>query len=522
MSKYLIKSLQIDINYTVNSFIYTLRGLPILNDLITDDIYSSRIIKKIVYIIIFLFYILRAIFLKFFYFFIIFVTCYELFPNTLVKTYFHIYFVLTILGMFINNKLLNTSKKKYFSIVLFKMEANKYAKTTLLWNLFSNLILNSICIFIFGFIIKSPIRYSLMLIIFSLFIRLIGEALNILFYKKYKYIWYSNTRVYTIVLAVSTLVLLLPYINIYIPFNVMFITTVFTIILGLISLRYLLRLRDYKLIYKKIFSVVDVMNSKLDKDYFRQEMVSVKDKDKIIDNKKLIGKKGYDLFNTIFFERHREILIRSAKKYSIILIGIYIVISYLVITDKEFTKMTSNFLLNNLGWFVMIMYFVNRGAIITQAMFFNCDHAMLRYNFYRNKDTLLGLFKKRLLTISKVNLLPSGVIAIGNTILLILCNNTNYIVLITSFLFIIFLSIFFSVHYLVIYYLLQPFNKEMEVKKISYSIVTLITYMISYQLTSLSMNSLLFSGLGLMITIIYIGLSLLLVYRYAPKTFKLF
>ena len=148
MSKYLIKSLQIDINYTVNSFIYTLRGLPILKDLITDDIYSSRIIKKIVYIIIFLFYILRAIFLKFFYFFIIFVTCYELFPNTLVKTYFHIYFVLTILGMFINNKLLNTSKKKYFSIVLFKMEANKYAKTTLLWNLFSNLILNSICIFI--------------------------------------------------------------------------------------------------------------------------------------------------------------------------------------------------------------------------------------------------------------------------------------------------------------------------------------------------------------------------------------
>ena len=522
MSKYLIKSLQIDINYTVNSFIYTLRGLPILKDLITDDIYASKIIKKIIYVIILLFFLARAIFLKFFYFFVIFVTCYELFPDTLVKTYFHVYFILTILGMFINNKLLNTSKKKYFSIFLFKMEANKYAKSNLIWNLFSNLILNSICIFIFGFIIKSSVRYSLMLIVFSLFIRLIGEALNIVFYKKYNYIWYSNTRVYSIVLSVSILLLLLPYINIYIPLNIMFIITFITIILGLISLRYLLKLEDYKLIYKKIFSVVDVMNSKNDKDYFRQAMVAVKDKDKVIDKDKLIGKKGYDLFNTIFFERHREILIRSAKKYSIILIGIYIVVSYLVITDKEFTKMTSNFLLNNLGWFVIIMYFVNRGAIITQAMFFNCDHAMLRYNFYRNKDTLLGLFKKRLLTISKVNLLPSGVIAIGNTILLILCHNTNYIVLITSFLFIIFLSIFFSVHYLVIYYLLQPFNKEMEVKKISYSIVTLITYMISYSLTDLSMNSLLFSGLGLIITIIYIGLSLLLVYRYAPKTFKLF
>ena len=30
-----------------------------------------------------------------------------------------------------------------------------------------------------------------------------------------------------------------------------------------------------------------------------------------IDNKKIDGKNGYDLFNTIFFERHKEILLRS-------------------------------------------------------------------------------------------------------------------------------------------------------------------------------------------------------------------
>ena len=263
------------------------------------------------------------------------------------------------------------------------------------------------------------------------------------------------------------------------------------------------------------------MNSKNDKDYLRQAMVEVKEKDKKIDNKKIIGKKGYDLFNTIFFERHKEILIRSAKKYSFVLIGIYIIIGYLVLTDLQFSEATSQVLHKNLGWFVIIMYFVNRGAIITQAMFFNCDHAMLSYNFYRKSKNLLGLFKKRLLTISKVNLLPALVVGIGNAVLLILCKDYSLSIIVTTFLFIIFLSVFFSVHYLVIYYLLQPFNKDLEVRKMSYSFVTLITYIVSYMMTNVTMNSVLFSVLGLLFTIIYIVLALYLVYKFAPKTFKL-
>ena len=167
------------------------------------------------------------------------------------------------------------------------------------------------------------------------------------------------------------------------------------------------------------------------------------------------------------------------------------------------------------------MYFVNRGAIITQAMFFNCDHAMLSYNFYRKSKNLLGLFKKRLLTISKVNLLPALVVGIGNAVLLILCKDYSLSIIVTTFLFIIFLSVFFSVHYLVIYYLLQPFNKDLEVRKMSYSFVTLITYIVSYMMTNVTMNSVLFSILGLLFTIIYIALALYLVYKFAPNTFKL-
>ena len=188
---------------------------------------------------------------------------------------------------------------------------------------------------------------------------------------------------------------------------------------------------------------------------------------------------------------------------------------------KGYSETIKNFLEYRLGWFVVIMYFVNRGAIITQAMFFNCDHAMLTYNFYRTPAAILELFKKRLKTITKVNLLPALVIGVGNTIILVITKETNVWIIGTTFLFIIVMSIFFSIHYLVIYYLMQPFNKELEVKKASYSFVTLLTYIVCYQFANITMNSLILSIGGILFTIIYGIISLRLVYYYAPKTFKL-
>ena len=189
---------------------------------------------------------------------------------------------------------------------------------------------------------------------------------------------------------------------------------------------------------------------------------------------------------------------------------------------SNYNKSIAELLHYKLAIFIMIMFFINRGAIITQAMFFNCDHAMLRYNFYREPKVILELFKKRLLTVVKVNLLPAFVIGIGNIVLLLISKNTyTTLTLVTTFLFILSLSIFFSVHYLVIYYLLQPFNKDMEVKKASYSFVTLGTYLLCYILTNLVMTSELLSIFGVLFVIIYVILSLFLVYKIAPRTFKL-
>ena len=147
---------------------------------------------------------------------------------------------------------------------------------------------------------------------------------------------------------------------------------------------------------------------------------------------------------------------------------------------------------------------------------------MLRYNFYREPKVILELFKKRLQTVVKVNLLPAFVIGIGNTILLyISSNNYSILTVITSFIFVLLLSIFFSVHYLVIYYLLQPYNKNMELKKASYTIVTLITYVATFLLTGIVLQPEILSIIGLLFVVTYLIISLVLISKFAPRTFKL-
>ena len=218
--------------------------------------------------------------------------------------------------------------------------------------------------------------------------------------------------------------------EIYIPFSIISILTIILFILSIPSLIYLLKVKDFKLMYKQLNVVTKVMNSKNDKDYLKQAMVDVKTKDKVIEESKLKGKTGYDLFNTIFFERHKEILLRSAKKYSLVIIIGYIILDYLVYTDVNYLLSLNVMIYFKLSWFIIVMFIVNRGAIITQAMFYNCDHAMLSYNFYREEKTILNLFKKRLLTVVKVNLLPALAVGLGNLSILLVSHNTNILMMI--------------------------------------------------------------------------------------------
>ena len=179
-------------------------------------------------------------------------------------------------------------------------------------------------------------------------------------------------------------------------------------------------------------------------------------------------------------------------------------------------------LLTFLPYFVFIMYAINRGTGFTQALFMNCDHSLLTYSFYKRPAFVLRLFSIRLREIIKVNLLPAAVIGGGLALLLLVTGGSeqplDYVVLVVS---ILCMSIFFSIHYLTIYYLLQPYNAGTEIKSGTYKIILWVTYGVCYALMQVRMPIMAFGLMTIVVCVLYSVVSCILVYRLAPKTFKL-
>ena len=79
----------------------------------------------------------------------------------------------------------------------------------------------------------------------------------------------------------------------------------------------------------------------------------------------------------------------------------------------------------------------------------------------------------------------------------------------------------FSVHYLTIYYLLQPYNAGTEMKSGTYRVVMTATYFVCFFLMNLRLPTLLFGVLSIVFSVLYSVVACILIYRFAPKTFKL-
>ena len=83
------------------------------------------------------------------------------------------------------------------------------------------------------------------------------------------------------------------------------------------------------------------------------------------------------------------------------------------------------------------------------------------------------------------------------------------------------LSIFFSVHYLTLYYLIQPYNAGTEIKSGTYQLVIWLTYMICYIMIQIKLPTLYFGIAAIVFCVAYSIVASVLVYRLAPKTFRI-
>lgn len=184
-----------------------------------------------------------------------------------------------------------------------------------------------------------------------------------------------------------------------------------------------------------------------------------------------------------------------------------------------------------LALLMFVMYFVSFGKNVVQIAFANCDFAMLRYPFYRDGSSIVASFRYRFLKVLGYNLILAGTLfSVVATASIGLSGHFNGSFFGTVGLSLLVFTFLFSFHDLFLYYMIQPFSEDMQVKSPLYQFIRAAFYVviINNTLVQDGINFLL-GGLFeitlvwvlLAISVVYVLVGFPIVYKWAPKTFRL-
>lgn len=505
---------KIDVYSNMNMYIYYLKHIKIFK-----NIKSTKLSKITFQLLALLIRLVTNILSKIIYILSILLISKYISKENSINTFIHIFIFFTFIGALINSKITTTSRKKYYSIMLLNMDAKQYLINSSASYLISSFMVNLIVLL--AFTIKYNIDLTIPIYLSTILIlsKIIGEGLTLFYYNITGKTFINSPKIYfSILITLIISAILLPLINITIPINTMPIIIMILSLLAIISIIYIINYKEYKLLYKRVLTKDKLKD---DQNFSREELISINKKDYSINPTKLENKTPAEYLNTIFFERHKSILLKSAIKYSITITIIILVLLIAALINKNIKQELTTTILSYFPLIVFLMYFINKGPIVSQAMFKNCDKSLLKFSFYKEPNNINKIFKERILTISKVNLIPALPIALGLIILLVIDKKLSILYILLLALSPLSLSIFFSIYYLVTYYLLQPYNKDSKIINPIYHIINILMYFITFSISKLKTTIIAFSLTIIILTLLFTTTSLILIRKYAPQTFRI-
>ena len=519
MIREFITSFKLRNAYNVNSFIYSLKSLPLIRRILPDSLYEDKTLKILGNIVSIIKEIVSIFLWKLLYvFFMVFLVS-SINENDWPNSFIHIFTFLTLCGGILNTYMFNSSKDEYYAISVINMDARKYTLSNYYYSLIKVILGFMPFTILFGRIVELSLSICVMMPIYVVMVKTIANNYNIWRYQRRNKID-NGFLEWFFVLVFLVMAYTLPFIGISINENVFVIIFIISFILGIYSFVKIYNFNGYKKMCKKLLDVENVflLDQIQNIGTIKENIQNQIELDKEFNSDKI----GFAYFHDLFVKRHRKILTKTVKLQAIIIAVIFAIVIAVSLIIPEVVEGLNNVPLTYLPWFVFLMYGLNRGTTLTQAMFMNCDHSMLTYRFYRTPKVILGMFKQRLKTLISLNLLPAMVIATGLPLVLWATGGTdnilNYVVLFVS---IIAMSIFFSVHYLVMYYLLQPYNINTEMKSATYKTVETLTYVVCYSMMEFHLPTLAFGMATIIFSLVYSVIALALAYVLAPKTFKI-
>lgn len=508
--------------YKVNTILYSIKQIPLIKKILPDSLYQNKGLKIFGNVISAILEFFSIFVGKFLYIVAMVVAFLSMYEANHADVFVHLLFFLTIIGALLNTYMFNPTKDKFYALRIMRMDAKQYTLCDYGYSILKIIVGFLPFVFLFGLSCGVSWYVCLLLPFFIASLKMGVASIWLYRYQKTGRITDENhpmKAIWVVTFLLLALAYGLPFIGVTINQTIFFVLELISLIIGAISVRYMIRFSLYREIYQQILTETNMKVA----NYETQDVVKENTLKQIEIKEGITSKKkGYAYFNDIFVKRHRKILSKSAKRTAAILLICVIAVLLIAQSNEAIKIRTNELLMMCLPYFVFIMYMINRGQVITQAMFMNCDHSMLTYSFYRSPNAILHLFKERIKSVIVINLLPATVLAVGLPAVLYLTGGTeNSLTYFILFISIIAMSIFFSVHHLVLYYLLQPYNAESETKSSTYTIANWVTYFVCFYLMQVQLPTLYFGIAAIAFSILYSIISLVLVYRLAPKTFKL-
>ena len=521
----------ITLTQKINVFFYRLKKLPIIKKMIPDTIYEKTVLKQILSAFVIVQNLLwdflkKSGCLLIMDYFIVWLLHrgngdIRLLDGVLTAMFFcHV-----IMGSIFNTVTFEVSEENYIMIKIFK--ANP--KTFYIGNLLVKILMQSIfylpgMLFIMYKVSENMLLYSILMLVIVAGSRIIGEAFNIKIYDKF------GEKIMRIISNGMLFVLVAGYLLIWLmdgfPFvHKMLIYPVFYPAFGILCVSSVIYLFGYNR-----YHVIAGEYLVLDKVTYSEEIKDINNADIQLDEKmqtslelseKYENLNGYQYMNTIFFDRHKNLL-KSKLKIKMILITIIFTALTLGIclTNKQPDVVGAT--IKSMPVMVFVMYVIASGNTVCRAFYFHCDNSLLKYGYYRKASTILLNFMIRFKYLIKIDVIPAVAICIGS-MATILANGEQEQIwrVVPMYITIILLAVFFDMYQLFLYYVTQPYMNGTDLPSFTFRLCSNAMYILCYLSMQVETSSKWFT-IGILIFVaIAIPSSFLAIYKIAPKNFRL-
>lgn len=521
-----------------NTLLYYLKRVPLIKELFSDSMYADSKLKETVSLLAVLLVQVSKLMSKGLYLLVAVVLPVvgvmkgmKLSDSRALPLMVHILFCLScVSGPLQSSSIFSVTRQKFICVKYMKMDAGRYVRCDFFMEYALFFLYFLPFIFLLVLLAGGSAVQALLLWLTLIAFRMMGEAFQLWLFDK-KGVVFSRKQVLMWLLV--ALMLSAAYAPLFLGAAVPTMRLLLSLpgvlavlLLGGLSLYYCMW--GYGRYGEKLPRVLDakyivsVQTAKSGQLAFRD--VQMKDSDLKADRpraEKFRSLHGYAYLNAMFFERHRRLLLKPVFIRLIAIGALFAAGLVGILFSKEMAAMLGEKLSQSLPLFVFIMYFLSVAEKACRAMFYNCDISLLRYGFYRNPKVILHNFRIRLLRIMGYNLLIGFALSAAVLGFMAACGLPWLTLEMLSFTgAVLLLSVFFTVHHLFLYYVLQPYTTELNVKNPLFNIINSVVYFFCFFCMRVKTASSTFTVGVLLLTGLYIAVALTLVYKYAPKTFR--